>query len=94
MSSDQSYAANDRIILCTSGSSTDKTYTLPAATGSGLVIDLIKVDSGTNACLIDAAGGDAINGGTTVTLPTQWNAETCIDIATDQYSCRGPGTVS
>ena len=86
-------AATDRIILCTSGSSTDKTYTLSNATGSGRVIDVGKVDSGTNACKITVGAG-AINSGTTVTLPSQWQFETCIDTASSQWVCRGVGTIS
>ena len=85
--------AGDRLVSCTSGSVSDKTYTLPNATGSGRTLDVGKVDSGTNSCKITVGAG-AINSGTTVTLPNQWQYETCIDIGSSQWACRGPGTVS
>ena len=85
--------AADRIVLCTSGSSSDKTYTFPSATGSGRVLDVVKVDSGTNACKMTVGAG-AINSGTIVTLSSQWNAETCQDIGSSLWFCRGVGVVS
>ena len=94
ISADDSFDAGDRIINCTSGSSTDKTYTLPAATGSGIVIDVFKVDSGTNHCLIEGDGADALNDGTTRTLDNQWDGDTCRDMASAQWQCRGSGITS
>ncbi len=85
--------ATDRNVNCTSGSSTDKTYTLPAATGSGRVIDVIKVDSGTNACIVGVPAG-ALNSGTIATLASQWQAETCMDIGSALWFCRGPAVIS
>lgn len=85
--------ATDRFVDCTSGSSTDKTYTLPTATGSQRVIDFLKVDSGTKSCLLAVPSG-ALNAGTAVTLGTPWFGETCRDVAAGQWYCRGQGTVS
>ncbi len=93
MSSSVAAGATDRMILCTSGSSTDKTYTLPAATGSGRVIDVLKVDSGTNSCKITVPSG-ALNSGTTVILPFQWFGETCYDEGSGQWYCRGQGGIT
>lgn len=81
-------AAHDRVILCTAGSTpTPIIYTMPAATGSGRVIDMIKVDSGTNTCRMDA-GSDFMNSVHTDDLTNQWQADTCYDIGTAQWACR------
>lgn len=72
-------AAHDRYIRCTSGSGSDQTYTLPAATGSGRIITVKKIDSGTKACIVSRAGGDTIDGATTYTLAAQYNSVTVID---------------
>lgn len=85
-------AAHDRNIYCTSGSSSDQTYTMPAATGTGRVIDVWKVDSGTKSCILGRAGSDTLNGATSKTLATQFNHEVCIDQATNVWLCTGDGT--
>lgn len=84
-------AAGDRIIKCTSGSSSDVTYTMPAATGTGRVIDVCKVDSGTKSCIESRAGSDTLNGATTRTLNTQYFCDTCVDFGTNYWQCRGNG---
>lgn len=93
MSTNLSGTSTDRTIRCTSGSSTDKTYTPVAATGSGMVIDIRKIDSGTKACKFVVPSG-ALNSGTTVTLGSQWMRETCQDDAAGVWFCTGSGTVS
>lgn len=85
-------AAHDRIIYCTSGSSSDATYTLPSATGTGRVVDVWKIDSGTKACILGRSGSNTLNGATTLTLSAQYNHETCIDQATNVWLCVGNGT--
>jgi hypothetical protein len=83
----------DRVVLCTSGSSSDKTYTMPAPTGSGRILDLIKVDTGTNACIIGTASGN-INAGTIATISVVWGADTCMDVSSGHWQCRGNGAVT
>ena len=91
VSSSASVAATTRIESCTSGASAI-TRTLPAATGSGRVVDLVKIDSGAGTCIFGRTGDDTLNGATTRTLSAQYGGDTCIDIATDLWLCRGAGT--
>jgi hypothetical protein len=50
-------------IRMTTGSSTDKTVTLPtAADNTDREITILKVDSGTNNCIVDGEGAETING--------------------------------
>lgn len=74
-------AATDRYIRCTSGSSSDQTYTLPAATGTGRVIEVKKIDSGTKNCIVAGAGSDKIDGAASYTLSAQYQAVTVQDVA-------------
>jgi hypothetical protein len=74
-------AATDRYIRCTSGSSSDQTYTLPAATGTGRIIEIKKIDSGTKNCIVGRAGADLIDGATSYTLSAQYQAVTVFDAA-------------
>lgn len=80
-------APHDRVIKCAPPNATPVAYTMPAATGSGRVIDMINT-TGSGSCSMDRAGGDAMNSGTTDTLANQWNADTCYDIASGQWACR------
>jgi hypothetical protein len=91
VSSSASVAATTRIESCTSGASAI-TRTLPAATGSGRVVDLVKIDSGAGTCIFGRTGDDTLNGATTRTLSAQYKADTCMDIAADLWLCRGDGT--
>lgn len=85
--------ATDRVIKCTSGSSSDQTYTLPASSGGGRVLDVCKVDSGTKNCIVSRAGSDTLNGGaTTRTLSAIDKCDTCYDISSGHWICRGDGT--
>lgn len=79
ISSSATPVATDRYIRCTSGSSADQTYTLPSATGTGRVISVKKIDSGTKACIVSRAGGDTIDGATSVTLGSQYQSVTVLD---------------
>jgi len=66
-----------RTILMTTGSSTDKTVTLPtAADNTNRIITIKKVDSGTNDCIVDGEGAETIDGSTTVNLTKQYNSIT------------------
>lgn len=78
-------AAHDRYIRCTAGSSSDQTYTLPEATGSGRVLEIKKIDSGTKACIVARATNDLIDGATSVTLSAQYQAVVVFDAATDVW---------
>lgn len=80
-------APHDRIIKCAPPNATPVTYTMPAATGSGRVIDMINT-TGSGNCVMTRAGGDAMNSSTTDTLSSQWDADTCYDIASAQWACR------
>lgn len=91
VSSSGNVASTTRIEDCTSGASAI-TRTLPAATGSGRIIDVGKIDSGAGTCIIGRTGSDAINSGTTRTLSARWNGDTCRDVASAQWWCRGDGT--
>jgi hypothetical protein len=91
VSSSASVAATTRIESCTSGASAI-TRTLPAATATGRVITLIKIDNGAGTCILGRAGSDTLNGATTKTLATQYTAEHCIDIASALWYCEGSGT--
>ena len=92
ISSSATPTASDRNIYCTSGSSADQTYTMPAATGTGRVIDVWKVDSGSKACILGISASNRLNGATTLTLSAQYGHETCIDQATNVWLCTGNGT--
>lgn len=53
------------------------TITLPAASGlTGQVINIKKIDSSSNAVTISRAGTDTIDGGTTLSIATQYQAYT------------------
>jgi hypothetical protein len=80
-------APHDRVIKCAPPNATPVAYTMPAATGSGRVIDMINT-TGSGSCSMNRAGGDAMNSGITDTLASQWNADTCYDIASAQWACR------
>ena len=60
VSTSATVAATTRYERCTSGSSADVTRTLPAATGTGRVINFKKIDTGTKTCIIARAGSDVI----------------------------------
>ena len=90
VSTSAAVAAATRIESCTSGASAI-TRTLPAATGSGRVVDLVKIDSGAGTCIFGRTGSDTLNGATTRTLSAQYKADTCIDIASALWLCRGDG---
>lgn len=74
-------APHDRYIACTSGSSSDQTYTLPAATGTGRIITVKKIDSGTKACIVAGAGSDKLDGAASFTLGAQYQTLTVFDRA-------------
>jgi hypothetical protein len=68
------------------------TVTLPAATGTGLVLRFKKTDSSANAVTISRAGSDTIDGATTKSLGTQYHVMEIIDRATNAWDImRGPG---
>lgn len=62
-------------LLVTTGSSTDKTMTLPTASANaGREIYIKKVDSGTNKVIVDGEGSETIDGDTVRNLPVQFDA--------------------
>lgn len=80
-------APHDRVIKCAPPNATPVSYTMPAATGSGRVIDMINT-TGSGSCSMDRAGGDSMNSVTSDTLTNQWDADTCYDISSAQWACR------
>ncbi len=67
-------AVNGGIFEGTTGSG-NYTVNLPAAAGvSGQVIEVVKVDSGTGTVIVDASGGELINGAITFTLRAQYES--------------------
>ena len=55
--------------------------TLPAASGTGAVLTIKKIDSSANAVTITAAGSDKIDGAATAALSTQYKSFTIVDAA-------------
>jgi hypothetical protein len=84
-------APSDRLIICTSGASAI-TYTMPAATASGRVLDVCKIDAGAGTCIEDGNASETLNGATTRTLSSQWDCDTCYDYIASGWVCRGKGT--
>lgn len=85
-------APHDRVIICVNGTATPTplVYTMPAATGSGRVIDMIVGGSqigGGGPCMMNA-GSDFMNDGHTDLLVAGWDADTCYDMAVGQWACR------
>lgn len=62
------------------------TLNLPAATGSGAMLIIEKVDSSANAVTVTRAGSDTINGASTVSLAAQWNSVTLLDRASASWT--------
>lgn len=81
ISSNASALSTDRVINCTGGSG-GITYTLPAAGGTGRVIDVVKTDSGAGACTVARAGSDTIGGATTYAVSAQYKSRSFIDDGT------------
>ena len=72
-------------VLMTTGSSTDKTVTLPtAADNADRVIILIKADAGTNSLIVDGEGAETINGTLVFTIFEQYTGI--------KIKCDGDGT--
>lgn len=76
---------------------TARVATLPAASGSGVVYDVCKLDSGTGTVAVTRAGTDVIinktNGSsTTLTLTGRGACQTLYDQASGEWLGRGDGT--
>ncbi len=71
---------DDDIISVTTGASA-YTVTLPASTGNGRRVVVIKADSGVGAVTVARAGADTIEGATSVSLATQFKKCHLIDYA-------------
>lgn len=69
-------ADNEIRVDCTSGA---VTITLPAATGTGQVFRIKKIDSSGNAVTIARAGSDTIDGATSASLAAQYDKVTLVD---------------
>ncbi len=80
-------APHDRIIKCAPPNATPVAYTMPLATGSGRVIDMINT-TGSGACSMARAGSDFLNDQLVDTLTNKWDADTCYDIGSAQWACR------
>lgn len=82
-------APHDRIIYCTSSLATPTPviYTMPPATGTGRIIDMISAGSG--YCEMNA-GSDFMNDGHTEVFIQKWQSDTCYDVpgTTGQWACR------
>ena len=67
------YAAttDDEVILCDC-TATPITVTLPPAAYSGLLLLIVKIDSGSNAVLVQPQGADMIEASATKSLTAQW----------------------
>jgi hypothetical protein len=59
---------------------------LPAATGSGQMFRIKKIDSTANAVTITPNGADTIDGAATKVLNTQWSSVDLIDTAAGKWS--------
>lgn len=70
--------AADYAIVVTTGAG-GYTVTLPAATGSGRQLVIIKADSGAGAVTVSRAGADTIEGATSVSLATQYKKSVLLD---------------
>lgn len=57
------------------------TITLPAATGTGQMYHIKKIDSTANVVTIDGAGAETIDGATTKTISVQYSSFTIADVA-------------
>ena len=67
-------STNGVMYLVTTGSS-NRTANLPAAASwSGMVVEIVKVDSGTGTVIVDPNASETINGVTTYTIIQQWEA--------------------
>lgn len=62
------------------------TVTLPAASVSGRLVYVVKVDGGAGAVTVSRAGADAIEGGTTVALAAQWDSVLLISDGTATWT--------
>lgn len=74
---DYTATTSDFNVLCTGGVS-GITITLPAATNTGLVLHIEKVDSGAGAVTVSRAGSDTIEGATTASLASQYSSVTLV----------------
>ena len=86
-------AAGDTVLALTTGSASDLTVDLPAATGSGRKLLLIKVDSGTNHVVATPNGSDHIEANTTVTISSQYGKLGLLDAVSGVWSDLGSGGV-
>lgn len=62
--------------------SAPQTVTLPAATGSGTIRTVKKIDASANTVTVQRAGADLIDGVATYVLTVQYQSVTVLDAAT------------
>lgn len=72
--------ANDDVITC-SASSAAFTVTLPAATGTGAKLLIVKTDSSSNAITVSPSGTDTIEGSTSKSISSQYGKLGLVDAA-------------
>lgn len=77
--------ANDFTILC-DATSAAFTVTLPAATGSGRIYNIKKIDASANDVTIDGNAAETIDGAATKALSAQWSSAQIQDTATGTWS--------
>ncbi len=77
--------AADMFLAVWAGVSTPTVINLPAATGSGRVIIVKKVDSNAQDVTVTAANFDIIDGTATVNISAQYTAFSFIDYAAGQW---------
>ena len=85
---DANYTAltSDEIILVTSGSTANRTITLPTAVGrKGKYYIIKKVDNGTKYAIIDGHEDETIDGSATLSLSAQYNVALIISDGTNWH---------
>lgn len=79
-----SVTSTDAVVICdaTGGA---VTLNLPAATATGRVLHLKKIDSSANACTVTPNGADTIDGAAALTLSYQWQSRSITDRASASW---------
>lgn len=77
--------SNDEVLYATTGANAS-IENLPAATGSGRKILIIKADSGAGAITVTPNGSDMIEAAATISLASQYNKAALLDVASGLWS--------
>jgi hypothetical protein len=84
--------AADTLLNCAAGASTPIVINLPAATGTGRVIKMVKTDSNAVACTLTPNGTDKVNGAASLATSTPLASYQIIDGASGQWYILGNTT--